>query len=588
MPGIVGFTAPAGWTDEEADAALLKMRDALQYHEKHIAGPCLSFPGIRGSCVPTNPQQEQVSSTADLTVWMDGECWIGDESTHIPDAEAASGPALLHALFQAGDPLSALATLDGIYAAAVYDARTRKVHLVSDRYGLRQLCWTRRGDALAWATESKALLHLPGFSPVLDRLSLEAFLGIGYLMGNRTWLENVERLAPATCLTWDLRDRTIQERRYWDWSRVSPDIGKASPRELAEELSRRFVRAVKRRCGPGERVGLTLSGGLDSRAILAAMPQRQEPVPALTFGSEGSSEVRFAAMAAARKGARHHTFEIGPGNWFLPRIGGVWATDGQLDLYHMHGVEYPGLGDLFETALSGAGGDGIVGGGHLFEEACFSDYARNVLYLDPERSPGLAAVLEEEFSHAGSAHVFYITHRMRCFTLHGLRLAIARGVDYRLPFLDNQFQELLFALPTALKRNNRLYRTMLLTTFPDYFNDIPWQATGLPLTWPMWAVRTRAKLRGLRRRLGFRGQGRRTGLFDYPGWIRRDPARSTFSELLSNPGALYRSYISRKEVTATLEEHLNGSDRSGQLCRYLTLELWLQQVFEGRWRQGPE
>ena len=66
------------------------------------------------------------------------------------------------------------------------------------------------------------------------------------------------------------------------------------------------------------------------------------------------------------------------------------------------------------------------------------------------------------------------------------------------------------------------------------------------------------------------------------------PARGTFSELLSNPDALYRSYISRKEVTATLEEHLNGSDRSGQLCRYLTLELWLQQVFEGRWRQGPE
>ena len=144
--------------------------------------------------------------------------------------------------------------------------------------------------------------------------------------------------------------------------------------------------------------------------------------------------------------------------------------------------------------------------------AGFSAYARNVLYLDPERSPGLAAVLEEKFSRAGSAHALYITQRMRCFTLHGLRLWIARGADYRLPFLDNQFQELLFALPTALKRNNRLYRTMLLTTFPDYFNDIPWQATGLPLTWPMWAARGRAKLRGLRRRLGFRSRGRRTDL----------------------------------------------------------------------------
>ena len=588
MPGIVGFTEPASWSDKEADAALLKMRDALQYHEKHRAGACLSLPGLRGSCVSTNPHQERVFSTPDLTVWMDGECWIGDESARTPGAEAASGPALLHALFQSDDPLSALAALDGTFAAAMYDARARKVHLVTDRCGLRQLCWTRRGDALAWATESKALLHLPGFSPVLDRLSLEAFLGIGYFVGNRTWLENVERLAPATCLTWDLRDRTIQERRYWDWGKVSADIGKASSRELAEELGRRFERAVERRCGTGERVGLTLSGGLDSRAILAAMPQDREPVPALTFGSGNSSEVRIAAMAAARKGARHHTFEIGPGNWLHPRIAGVWATDGQLDLYHMHGVEYPGLGDLFATALSGAGGDGIVGGGHLFEAAGFSDYARNVLYLDPERSPALAAVLEEEFSRAGSAHALYVTHRMRCFTLHGLQLWIAGGADYRLPFLDNRFQELLFAIPTSLKRHNRLYRIMLLTTFPDFFKEIPWQATGLPLTWPMWAVRGRSKLRGLRRRLGLRGRGERAGLLDYPGWIRRDPARGTFSELLSSPDALYRGYISGKEVTAALEEHLNGSDRSRQLCRYLTLELWLQQVFEGRWRQGPE
>ena len=222
MPGIVGFTAPAGWSEQNADAALLKMRDALQYHEKHRAGACLSFPRVRGSCVSTHPHQEQVFSTPDLTVWMDGECWTGDESAPIPGAEAAAGPALLHAMFRTDDPLSALAALDGTFAAAVYDADARKVHLVSDRYGLRQLCWTRGGEALAWATESKALLHLPGFSPVLDRLSLEAFLGIGYFVGNRTWLEDVERLAPATCLTWDLGDRTIQERRYWDWGRVSP------------------------------------------------------------------------------------------------------------------------------------------------------------------------------------------------------------------------------------------------------------------------------------------------------------------------------------------------------------------------------
>jgi asparagine synthase (glutamine-hydrolysing) len=77
-------------------------------------------------------------------------------------------------------------------------------------------------------------------------------------------------------------------------------------------------------------------------------------------------------------------------------------------------------------------------------------------------------------------------------------------------------------------------------------------------------------------------------LFDYPDWIRQDPARTTFSTLLSSPDALYRNYVPAKRVINTFEAHLNGSDHTEQLCRYLTLELWLQQVFEGRWRQGPE
>lgn len=75
----------------------------------------------------------------------------------------------------------------------------------------------------------------------------------------------------------------------------------------------------------------------------------------------------------------------------------------------------------------------------------------------------------------------------------------------------------------------------------------------------MWAVRTRAKFPGLGRRLGFRGRGERTGLFDYPGWIRTEPASGPFSELLANPGALYRNYISGKAVTAALEEHLKAT-----------------------------
>ena len=75
---------------------------------------------------------------------------------------------------------------------------------------------------------------------------------------------------------------------------------------------------------------------------------------------------------------------------------------------------------------------------------------------------------------------------------------------------------------------------------------------------------------------------------DYQSWIHFDPAISIFKKLLLDPKALCQNYISKNQIIRAWEDHLNGVDRSKELCRYLTFELHLQQVFEGRWREGPE
>ena len=136
---------------------------------------------------------------------------------------------------------------------------------------------------------------------------------------------------------------------------------------------------------------------------------------------------------------------------------------------------------------------------------------------------------------------------------------------------------------------------MLLLTFPEYFAEIPWQKTGVPINsskqgLALMTTKRRAVdiLRRVSRRIGFAFRDRK-GYTDYPEWIRCEPARSFFERLLLSKNALYRNYILEENVRACVRLHMSGKEnRASQLCEMLTFELWLQQVFSGKYRNISE
>ena len=570
MPGLVGFTL-GSVPSERAQAVLESMRDAMHHQDTYSVDTPLCDAALCATRCHTATLQPEPQPWVrdDISVWLDGEFYNRREL----DPQATADPQLLLSLYQEDAALKRLEEIDGLYTAVIYDAPAQQLHLVSDRCGLRPLYWTDHRGNLAWASEAKALLHLPAFEVRIDRRALDAFLNIGYLYDNLTWFEGMQRLPAACVLTWDLRTHSSTVRHYWSWEKIAP-VTEPNEDDLAAELGQRFTAAVRRRCRPTEEVGLVLSGGLDSRAILAALPDA--PFSALTFGLAKSPDSRIASRVAHLKGMEHHCFDIDAGNWLAPRLAGVWWTDGMLDILHMHSIEaLERIKSLFAICLNGAGGDGLAGGGHLFAP---DELVHHLEYrLGVAAHAGLLADLESYFARLGSAHAFYVDHRMRCFSLYGLLMGTFHGLEYRLPFMDNDFQEMLYAAPDSLKRGNRLYRKMLLGTFPQFYRSIPWQATGVPIAWPTWAGRA---LRAARR------IGRRSNpsFVDYYNWIRQEPARSLIGEILHNPTALYPEYLPREEVRRAWEEHGEQGDRSAALGRYLTFEVLLQQVFEGKWR----
>ncbi|HYY58576.1 MAG TPA: asparagine synthase-related protein [Pyrinomonadaceae bacterium] len=559
MPGIVGLTT-GRWPLNTAQRALGKMQDLIAYTEPCRRDELFSDRILCATRATTDiiQKQPQPHSESGIYAWLDGEIYNREELAREAKLYAETDAALLVALYRQGDDFSFLKKIDGIYSAAIYDADRQKLHLISDRYGLRHLFWTIHEESIAWASEVKALLAVPDFDPKIDPVALNDFLRFGHMLGDRTWFEGVELLRAGTVLTWDERERSVSQHRYWWWDQIKPLTGKMNENELVEELGSLFIAAVQRRCPAHERVGLTLSGGLDSRAILAAMPQRGDAIHAATFGKAGCDDIRLAAAAARVKGAAHHVSEVNSDNWLMPRVEGVWHTDGHLNLMHMHIIAVASeISGLFDICLDGFLGDATIGGSYIG---------------DPQFD-----------------EIRQIDNRGRRFIALGPK-TLRAYVETRLPFFDNKFMELTISIPEALRKNSYLYRKMLLKSFPEFFRTIPWQKTGSPIRWPgpleeitQLTLRGRDKLLRVMARFGLALDDRKT-YTDYPQWIRQEPSRSFFKEVLGHGAALYPAYIPPEQVRSDLACHLNGEDRSESLCRILTFEIWLQQVFEGKYR----
>lgn len=590
MPGIVGFTITA--KDRiNACRTLEKMQNLIIHGDFYVKDELFRDEQICATRAHINVVQKkpQPHHEAGVYIWLDGEFYNTNDLAKALPSPVDYDTALLARLYRHRKDFSFLKQIDGNYAAVIYDSGKQKVHLLNDRRGLRRLYWTEHSGNLVWSSEAKAMLTRPGWETRIDPLAVKQFFSIGYLLENRSWFQGVELLPSGSILTWDLRERQLRKQRYWWWNEIKPLTGGINRIEIADELGRLFVQSVRKRSRHGEKVGLMLSGGLDSRSILAAMPDNDYPIHAFTYGRKGCDDIRIAERAAKVKGAVHHVFELDVSNWLLSRVDGVWWTDGECNIYHMRGIEWRKmLRATCEINLDGLGGDGILGGGYL---------DRNSLDTCPDRQ-SIAAMLKCDAELLDRFDDYLSVPKMDIFLLqnHARRLIgssaiyLCAFVEDKEPFYDTQLLEFTYSLPDILRFRGQIYHLMLVRQFPEFFKHIPWEHRGVPISWPsillraarQWRIHRAKLIRGLNP-LGFKYIDRRH-YADYASWLRAEPSRSFFEKVLKNPSALYSEYIAREQIVGKLRRHLEGEDFTDILCRALTFEIWLQQVFAGKYR----
>lgn len=589
MPGLIGFTDKH---HKYNGNMLLNMRGLLRhfdwyydeepYSDNQVYASITHLGVIEQGGQPYNLNDRFFS-------WMDGEFYNQGELKAKYEIGSKNDNALLVDIYNKTMSFDFLRDIDGYYAAVIYDKHESTVYLITDRYGFKPLYWGSVNNNLVWSSELKGFLGYKDFKINIDGKAVQQFFDIGYLLENRTWFDSIELVAPSSVLSFNIKKSKAEINHYWSWSEIKPIKGPIDEREIAEELGKLFRRSVRKCVNKSERIGITLSGGLDSRAILAAVSEDYKPLHTFTFGQEGCDDITIAKKASEIKGAEHHALILNSDNWLMPRISGVWMSDGSASLLHMHGMEFLHTYKKYiNCSLNGFAGDLVLGGSYL----------KNA-YLDKE----ICSVIIKEITGANkvieSNNVWYnikktdpyfINNRVRRFTNIGLILS-RTTIETQIPFFDNAVIDFVYSLPDSLRYESHIYKKMLLNAFPKYFNKIPWQKTGCLISYPNQLVKVAKfknriinKLKREANRFGFSYTDLHN-YTDYPNWLRQEPAKSFFENILRDKDAIYPAYVDRDTIQKYLNNHMQGKgDYHDELCTALTFEIWLQQVFEGKYR----
>jgi asparagine synthase (glutamine-hydrolysing) len=201
--------------------------------------------------------------------------------------------------------------LDGMFALAIWDRRSRTLLLARDRAGEKPLFWQEAAGEIRFASEIQALLGASTTSPAVSRTGLSEYLALGYSTAPDTLFEGIRKVEAAQQLVFS--GSPPLARRYWDavGFAAAPAAQEAPPAALLDALTG----AVERQLNADVPLGVFLSGGLDSSLLATEVVRRAPPgsvnTYAVSFEAAGYDESDWASRVAERLGTLHHRVRAG-------------------------------------------------------------------------------------------------------------------------------------------------------------------------------------------------------------------------------------------------------------------------------------
>ncbi|MDP1928775.1 MAG: N-acetylglutaminylglutamine amidotransferase [Thiobacillus sp.] len=387
---------------------------------------------------------------------------------------------ILRAYLQWGE--ACVERLHGMFAFAIWNRET--LFLARDRLGIKPLYYSESGAALRFASTPQALLAAGEVDTGIDAVALHHLFTLHAVVpAPRTIYNGIRKLAPGTTLTVYAQGK-LRHRTYWSLKAERPPTPKTEA-EWTEVIHESLRQAVKKRIEIADvKVGVLLSGGLDSSLLVALLAEQGVP-DLMTFSvgfedqpEERGNEFEYSDPVAAMYGTRHHKFLI-PNADVLRRL--PEAVDQMSEpMFAQDAVAFYLLSEQVSKTVkvvqSGQGADEVFGGYFWYPRmaaetsgSALDRFRKNYFDRDHDEflemampayhgldytSETIAAHLTEPFADEFIDQVLRMDTTMLITDDPVKRvdnMTMAWGLEARVPFLDHQLVELAASMPPQMK-----------------------------------------------------------------------------------------------------------------------------------------
>lgn len=502
----------------------------------------------------------------------------------------SAGPDLVR-LFE--DDPSFPEAMNGRFHGLAMDTRRRTCVLFNDRYGMHRLYYHQANDGFYFAAEAKSLLAVFPELRSLDPRALGEFVSCGCTLENRTLFQGVHVLPPASKWTFAAGLLQIQAAYFKPETWEAQDT--LDPETYYKELRSVFTSCLPRYFGGNQKVAVSLTGGLDTRMIMAWHKAPPGTLPCYSFGGtyRDCKDVIVGAQVARACRQPHEVIHVG--QEFLARFGDyaertVYLTDGCVEVRH--------AADLYANEVAARIAPVRLTGNYGGE------VLRHVRAFKPgDPAPGMFALdVLPYMQGAGTTYralaechpLSFAVFRQAPWHHYGLLSLEQTQVVLRSPYLDNELVRTVFRAPASVLTNSDLSLRLISDGDPA-LGRIPTDrglafgdkriSTRARNSWieftvkaeyaydygmPQWMAKTDRLLLPLHLERLFLGRHK---FCHFRIWY-RDSLRHYLQEILLDQRTLSRPFFRRTAIEAMVREHLRGA-RNCTLAihKALTLEL---------------
>ena len=602
MPGIVGLITKQPRSQALDD--LRRMVNTLRHEPFYTSGTWIDeaagiycgWTALAGSFSDTTPVRNE---SEDVTLIFSGEEFSDPAVLRNLLAKGhkfdQKGPAYLAHLYEE-DP-SFLTRLNGRFHGLLVDQHRRHAVLFNDRFGMHRLYYHEGKDAFYFAAEAKAILAVRPELRELDPRGFGEFVGCGAVLEDRTLFRGIQVLPPGS--SWNLREGRLENKDSYFHAKQWEDQGELPLEEYCRELRTVFAENLPRYFAGQQSIAMSLTGGLDTRMILATQHPEPGSLPCYTFGSmyRENQDVRVSRRVAEVCGQTHQVITAGVD--FLQKFAryaerAIYLSDALVDLsrspdlYLNEQARQIGL-----IRMTGNYGGEILRKVRAFKPQPLADvFSRSII---PQ-----VETAAQTYAGVSTGHpVTFAAFRQAPWYQYAVLALEQTQVTMRSPFLDNDLVRTVYRSPLQELDRNDISLRLIAAGSPPLLRiptDRGLSATGSrtlarvrrgyleflfkaeyasDMGMPQWLARIDHSIAPIRLEHMFLGRHKP---FHFRVWY-REALAGYLREMLLDPRSLSRPYLNRETVEAAVEGHVKGvRNYTTELHKLLTLEL-LHRLF---------